>query len=89
MRQVLYECLTVIKKRKKLFPTDDALKQEEGYYKKGYESNDDIVIPEELNVRVQQEIQKSRKRQKIPTIEMIAEDTGNTAGAIVYKVCLS
>lgn len=41
------ECLTVIKKRKKLLPTDDALEREEVYYEKGYEPDDDLE--KELN----------------------------------------
>ncbi len=46
-RILVNECLTVIKKRKRLLPTDDALKQEEGYYEKGYEPDDDLE--KELN----------------------------------------
>ena len=39
---LINECLTVIKKRQRLLLTDDTVKQEEVYYEKGYEQDDDI-----------------------------------------------
>lgn len=39
---LINECLTVIKKRKRFLPADEVLGQEEGYYEKGYEQNDDM-----------------------------------------------
>ena len=41
-RILINECLTVIKKRKRLLLTDDTLEREEVYYEKGYEQDDDI-----------------------------------------------
>lgn len=41
-RILINECLTVIKKRKRLLLTDDTLEQGEVYYERGYEQNDDI-----------------------------------------------
>ncbi len=41
-RILINECLTALKKQKKLLLTNDDLNQEEMYYEKGYESNDDI-----------------------------------------------
>ena len=46
-RILINECLTVLKKRKRLLLTDDALEREEVYYEKGYEQNDDLE--KELN----------------------------------------
>lgn len=39
---LINECLTVIKKRKRFLPADEVLGQEEGYYEKGYEQDDDM-----------------------------------------------
>lgn len=41
-RILINECLTVIKKRKRVFLTADDLEREEVYYEKGYEQDDDI-----------------------------------------------
>jgi len=41
-RILINECLTVLKKRKRLFLTADDLEQEEVYYEKGYEQDDEI-----------------------------------------------
>lgn len=41
-RILVNECLTVIKKRKRLFLTGDDPGQEEVYYEKGYEQDDDL-----------------------------------------------
>lgn len=41
-RILVNECLTVIKKRTMLFPTDHVLDREEVYYEKGYEADDDL-----------------------------------------------
>lgn len=41
-RILINECLTALKKQKKLLLTNDDLNQEEMYYEKGYEPNDDI-----------------------------------------------
>lgn len=41
-RILINECLTVIKKRKRFLLTDDTLEQEEVYYERGYEQDDDI-----------------------------------------------
>ena len=41
-RILINECLTVIKKRKRVFLTADDLEHEEVYYEKGYEQDDDI-----------------------------------------------
>ena len=39
---LINECLTVIKKRKRFLPADEVLGQEEVYYEKGYEQDDDM-----------------------------------------------
>lgn len=39
---LINECLTVIKKRKRFLPADEVLGQEEGYYEKGYEQDEDM-----------------------------------------------
>ena len=39
---LINECLTVIKKRKRVLPADEVLGQEEGYYEKGYEQDEDM-----------------------------------------------
>ena len=41
-RILINECLTVLKKRKRLLFTDDDLEREEMYYEKGYEQDDDL-----------------------------------------------
>lgn len=41
-RILINECLTVLKKRKRLLFTDDDLEREEMYYEKGYELDDDL-----------------------------------------------
>lgn len=41
-RILINECLTVLKKRKRILLTADELEREEVYYEKGYEPNDDI-----------------------------------------------
>lgn len=41
-RILINECLTVIKKRKRVFLTADDFEWEEVYYEKGYEQDDDI-----------------------------------------------
>lgn len=41
-RILINECLTALKKQKKLLLTNDDLNQEEVYYEKGYERDDDI-----------------------------------------------
>ena len=42
---LINECLTVIKKRKRFLPADEVLGQEEVYYEKGYEHDDDMEKP--------------------------------------------
>ncbi len=39
---LINECLTVMKKRKRFLPADEVLGQEEVYYEKGYEQDDDM-----------------------------------------------
>lgn len=41
-RILINESLTVLKKRKRLLLADDGLEQEEVYYEKGYEQDDDL-----------------------------------------------
>ena len=41
-RILVNECLTVLKKRKRLLLTDDGMEREEVYYEKGYEQEDDL-----------------------------------------------
>ena len=41
-RILINECLTVIKKRKRILLTDDTLEREEAYYEKGYDQDDDM-----------------------------------------------
>lgn len=55
-RILINECLTVIKKRKRLLLTDDTLKQEEVYYEKGYEQDDDMEMEKELD-RLEPDVQ--------------------------------
>lgn len=41
-RILINECLTVLKKRKRILLTDDGSEREEVYYEKGYERDDDL-----------------------------------------------
>lgn len=41
-RILINECLMVLKKRKRMMPNSDDLHQEEVYYEKGYDQDDDI-----------------------------------------------
>ena len=86
-RILLNECLAVIKKRKRILLTGDGLEQDEAYYEKGYEQEDELE--QELD-RLETDIQEIIKLRFFEELSLkgIPQITGlnlNTVKTKLYR----
>lgn len=86
-RILLNECLAVIKKRKRILLTGDGLEQDEAYYEKGYEQEDELE--QELD-RLETDIQEIIKLRFFEELSLkeISQITGlnlNTVKTKLYR----